>query len=101
VVQPERSFAFAIVLLHSPTQPGQTDQLHQRVVWGRLDSQYLVGWGLPTGHWTSSQHTGSTPPAARAGRPGVTPAGPTPSARKRPRCRPLLPRRQLSSTQAG
>jgi hypothetical protein len=46
VVQPKCTFEFAIVLLHSPTQPGQTDQLHDRCRLGQARQPVLGRLGL-------------------------------------------------------
>jgi hypothetical protein len=73
VVQPKGPLRLPVILLHSPARLGQPHQLHDRRRLGRFDSQYLVGSALPTGHSTSSQRSGSSPPSRRASRRGGDP----------------------------
>src|SRR5450759_96540 len=61
---------------------------------GRLASQYLTGSASPSGHWQSSQASGSSAPWARR-RPML--AGRTRSARKRALMGPREPSRQATS----
>src|SRR5450756_2795358 len=61
---------------------------------GRLASQYFAGSAAPSGHWQSSQASGS---AARWARRRPTLAGRTRSARKRALMGPREPSRQATS----
>jgi hypothetical protein len=104
VVKPQRALQFPIILLEPasgacrgrPTAPaGRRWQVRQPVL-DRL--------GLVAGPFDQQPTHRQLPPGALStgGSPAawVTPAGRTPNARKRERCRPLLARRQLKSTPA-
>jgi hypothetical protein len=60
MVQPERALELAVVCSTRQRNLASRTSSTSEVVLGRFDSQYLVGSGLPTGHSTSSQRTGSS-----------------------------------------
>jgi hypothetical protein len=90
--------------LDAPAQLAEADQLHHRDIVREARQPVLDRLGLAGRPFDQQPTHGQLPPSAVGTCGGlaawVPPAGRTRRARKRERCRPLLPRRQISSMPA-